>query len=323
MEYTLTFPSRPGGVAAAAGPEGATMKGLVKNGKTAALMAAMAAGVFVPQAHALAFLIPYQLSAMLFLAFLGLEFHRRTLHWSLAAVLLANVSVAFLGYSLLRGADHTLALAAFMTGISPTAITAPVIAGFLGRRVEYLVASLLLSNLSMAVVVPLALPGLVGGRLEIAFWDVMGSVVLVVFVPLGLAVLTRLAPGKARRALARLKPHSFYIWLTALFLVMAKSSHFIRDNLAVSKVMLLEIAVVSLAICAVNFSLGAAIGGKEYRHEASHALGQKNLSLTIWLALTFVDPVVALGPTFYVVYHNVYNSIQLYAYQEKKARARR
>ena len=116
----------------------------------------------------------------------------------------------------------------------------------------------------------------------------------------------------------RMKPLSFYVWLVALFLVTAKSSHFLRSDTSVPAGTLVAIAGISLVICAMNFGAGAVLGGKRYRREASQALGQKNNSLTIWIALAFINPVVALGPTCYVLYHNAYNSLQLLAFERKR-----
>ncbi|MEK7414548.1 MAG: hypothetical protein AAB263_14635, partial [Planctomycetota bacterium] len=45
--------------------------------------------------------------------------------------------------------------------------------------------------------------------------------------------------------------------------------------------------------------------------EASQSLGQKNTTLTIWMAATFANPIVALAPTFYVLWHNLVNAAQL------------
>jgi len=55
----------------------------------------------------------------------------------------------------------------------------------------------------------------------------------------------------------------------------------------------------------VNFSLGRLVGGSEFGLEASQSLGQKNTTFTIYLAMTYANPVVALGPTFYVIWHNL------------------
>ena len=54
------------------------------------------------------------------------------------------------------------------------------------------------------------------------------------------------------------------------------------------------------------------IGGREFPREASQSLGQKNTSFTIYLALTYANPLVALGPTCYVLWHNLWNSWQLH-----------
>ena len=60
-----------------------------------------------------------------------------------------------------------------------------------------------------------------------------------------------------------------------------------------------------------NFSLGYLIGRPDFSREASQALGQKNTTFTIYLALTYANPLVALGPTCYVLWHNLWNSWQL------------
>lgn len=66
----------------------------------------------------------------------------------------------------------------------------------------------------------------------------------------------------------------------------------------------------------INFSLGAFLGGKQYRQEASQSLGQKNLSFVIWISLTFINPLVALGPMFYILYHHLFNSWSIYQFEK-------
>lgn len=67
----------------------------------------------------------------------------------------------------------------------------------------------------------------------------------------------------------------------------------------------------------LNFLLGYAVGGKGLRRESSQTLGQKNTSLTIYLALIYANPLAALGPTFYVFWHNAWNALQLYLHARK------
>jgi len=68
----------------------------------------------------------------------------------------------------------------------------------------------------------------------------------------------------------------------------------------------------------INFGLGALLGGERFRQESSQSLGQKNNSFVIWIALTFINPLVAMGPTFYILYHNLYNSWQIYRFEKRR-----
>ena len=78
-------------------------------------------------------------------------------------------------------------LAAFFCGITPTAIAAPVIVSLLGGSVDYAVASFLLTNVTIAALLPLMLPVVLGRATPEAFAQVGGTVGLVVFVPMALA----------------------------------------------------------------------------------------------------------------------------------------
>lgn len=282
------------------------------------LVLAMLAGGLVPQAHGLSSLIPYLLVVMLFFAFIDITVSRDVFNKSIVAVLVANLGIAFAAFVMLSRFDTDLAVAAFMTGITPTAAAAPVFVGFLGGRVDYVLASVLLTNVSVAAVVPFALPLVVGTQMHISTWEVLQSVLLVVFVPMILAGMFRALPDGVQGEIRRLKQYSFILWLMVLFFVSSKAVYFMRHDLTVSGWRLAEIALISLVICMTNFGVGALLGGRDYRHEASQSLGQKNNSFTIWLALTFVSPLAALGPTFYVIYHNVYNSVQLYVYERRR-----
>jgi BASS family bile acid:Na+ symporter len=286
-------------------------------GKVLAVLLTMLAGALLPQFHSLSFLVQYLLMAMLFFAFLDLDIRPGAFQKSVFWILLANLAVAFLSYRILAYFDASLALAAFMTAIAPTAISSPVIISFIEGRVEYVVASVLLTNVAMALVVPLALPALLGTSARVSVWEVLQPVLATMFVPLILARLARLLPPAAGSVLRKGKAGSFPIWLLNLFLICAKAVDFLRGGAAGSAAILWKMALVSLAICVVNFALGALIGGRSYWQEASQALGQKNNSFVIWIALTFINPLVAMGPTFYVLYHNLYNSFQIYLFEKR------
>ncbi len=296
-----------------------SLKSILKNyGKVLGLLLAMLFGALLPQFHTLSFLMQYLLMTMLFFAFLDIDMRPKSVHKGVVWVLLANLSIAFLGYWLVSFFDINLALAAFMTAIAPTAISSPVIISFIEGRVEYVVASVLLTNVSMALVVPFALPFLVGATIQISVWEVLQPVLVVMFVPLILARVAMRLPQKAQTLIRKGKRYSFPIWLLNLFIISAKAADFLGKEHSASLGALTAVALVSLGICAINFALGAWLGGAQYRQEASQALGQKNNSFVIWVALTFLNPLIAMGPTFYVLYHNLYNSWQIYLFEKRR-----
>ena len=288
---------------------------LAGQGKGLTLLLTMLVGALVPQAHVFSDWIQYFLMVMLFFAFLDIEFKfQKSVLW----VLLANVMVAFVAYIVLLPFSLMLALAGFMTAIAPTAIAAPVIIGFIQREVEYVVASVVLTNIASAIVVPIALPFLIGAEIQISVWEVLQPVLLVMFVPLMLAQLVKVLPVAAQGFIRKGKAISFPFWLINLFIISAKASDFLLKDNTDSLAILGVIAVISLVICIVNFSVGALLGGHSHGREASQALGQKNLSFVIWIALTFINPLVALGPMVYILYHHIFNSWVIYQFEKRR-----
>lgn len=293
---------------------------LNSQGKGLLLLLTMVLGAMVPQAHTLSFLIQYFLMAMLFFAFLDIEFRPRRFQKSIIWVLLANVALAFASYLALVPFHTILALAAFMTAIAPTAIAAPVITGFIQGEVEYVVAALLVTNVSSAIIIPSVLPFLLGADVQISVWDVLQPVLVVMFAPMLLAYAVTRLPAGLRDFFRKGKVFSFPIWLVNLFLISANAANYLLREDQGSTVTLVAIALISLLLCIINFGVGAWLGGPCYWQEASQSLGQKNLSFVIWIALTFINPLVAMGPVFYILYHHVYNSWSIYRF-EKRQRA--
>lgn len=250
---------------------------------------------------------------MLFLVFLQTKMSRSALQGRHLVLLATNIALGFAGWLLgwLMG-GHEIALAAFFCGITPTAIAAPVIVSFLRGRVDFVVAAFLLTNITIAALLPVLLPIVLGRPTPEAFAQVSGSVGLIVFLPMTVAWLVRRLHPAAREWPGRLRNVSFGMWVTAMFLITSNASHFLRQHADTPHRVLAQIAISSLLVCIASFALGRVIGGREFPREASQALGQKNTTFTIYLALAYAGPVVALGPTCYVVWHNLWNSWQLH-----------
>jgi BASS family bile acid:Na+ symporter len=281
--------------------------------RTAAILVAFLLGAVLPQAHAAAGAIQWLIIGMLFLVFLGTTWTFQSIRRSQLVLLAANLFMAFAGLGLgwlVGGRD--VGLAGFFAGIAPTAAAAPVIISFMRRDVTYVTAAFLLTNVVIAALLPVLLPWVLGEVDATLFRRIAGSIVLLIFTPLALALIVRRLHPQSITWPGRIRDVSFGAWMATLFLVMANASHFLRTQAGVSRLVLLEIAAVTLAVCVANFALGRWIGGRTHAAEASQSLGQKNTSFTLYLALAYASPLVALGPTCYILCHNLWNGWQLH-----------
>ena len=291
-----------------------------------ALFGAFIAGYFCPWAASLNWLIRWLIVGMMFMVMLQVKFTVRSIRVHHLIILLANIAVGMGGWGIfMLAGNRELAEVAFFTGITPTATAAPVIVGLLGERVDYAVSAFLATNLGMAVLFPFLIPIAIGNTAPTVFADVIGSLCIVVGIPVALAVPLRKLYPAATELPKRCKNLSFFTWVAAIFLIIANASQFLREQQAnLPPGILWKIAVVSLLICIVNFAGGRMIGGKKFFRESSQVLGQKNTTLTIFLAITYANPLIALGPTFYVIWHNGWNAwqLQMRTFRERKKRRR-
>ena len=283
--------------------------------KVLTLLTAIVVGGLLPQLHVLKPLVEYMVMLMLFMSFLDLDFQPRKLQKSLLWVALANVGIAFAGYALLAPFSQIMALTAFITGIAPTAITAPVVIYILKGEVEYVAASVLVTNLQNALVIPLALPYMLGTGVSISVPEILLPVAKVMFIPLILARVISTFLPKVKATFSRARSLSFILWVSSLLIITGNASHFIRTQADLEVTNLAEIATIAFVLCAINFGVGALLGSPNHRKEASQSLGQKNLSFVIWVALTFTNPMVAMGPTFYIIFHHLFNSWRIYRHE--------
>jgi BASS family bile acid:Na+ symporter len=287
--------------------------------RTAAILVAFLLGALLPQAHVASGVIPWLIMGMLFFVFLCTTWTLKSLHRSQVVLLAANLLMAFAGLALgwlVGGRD--VGLAGFFAGVAPTAAAAPVIISFMRRDVAYVTAAFLLTNVVIAALLPVLLPWVLGDVDATLFGRIAGSVGLIIFAPMALALIVRRVYPPAIQWPGRLRDVSFGAWMTTLFLVMANASHFLRTQADAPRLVVVEIAVVTLVICAANFALGRWIGGRTYTTEASQSLGQKNTSFTLYLALAYASPLISLGPTCYILWHNLWNGWQLHRVHRTK-----
>ena len=278
-------------------------------------------GALFPAVGEYAFLIRWLLMVMFYFVCLQIKLRQlrpQPCHWRLLA---ANLGVGVGAYWLLRALGfEQLALAAFFTGITPTANAAPVVMAFLHGRVGFVVSGFVITNLGVALGLVGLLP-LVTGNHSFGFvLDILWTLLVVIGVPALAAWLTRKVHPAAEGWPGRCKTFSLVLWSCTLLIIAGEACTFLRENPDLSWWLILGIALSSGLICALNFRLGAALAPRKYRRECSQLLGQKNTTLTLFLALHFVNPLTALGPTFYVFCHNLWNAIQLFRYDRHRNR---
>ena len=257
---------------------------------------------------------------MFYLVLLKINFSKLVPRKEHLPVLAANLAMGLVPYAILKALGYdALALAVFFAGITPTANAAPVVMDFLEGNVEFVLTGFVITNF----VIDIALIGLlpmVTGNFSVSFlFEVVKQMSLIVLLPLCCAAVTKFICRKLNKAVpAAPGMVTFSIWCGSLFVISAQSTLFFQQHREISIQSILLTALLILAVCAANFTLGKFAGGKNFRKEAAQTLGQKNTTLTIFLALTFGTPEAALGPTFYVLWHNLWNACQMYRHDQLK-----
>lgn len=283
---------------------------------------------------------PMFIFSMLFLTFCRIEpkdLKPHRWHWWLLLIQGGLFSilgvVAYLLISALsveRGDWVVLIECAMLCLICPTATAAAVVTRKLGGDVPGITTYIILINLLTAVLVPLIVP-LVHPIAEIDFWTAFSMIMAKVFpmliLPCLAAWLVRYLFPKLHRWFLKFPDLAFYIWSLALCLAIAITTKSIMRS-DMSLFMLMMMSLISLICCVLQFGLGRIVGG-QYRPRlyipaveergkavrkttAGQALGQKNTIFAIWMAYTFMTPESSIVGGFYSIWHNIYNSWQLY-----------
>jgi len=283
------------------------------------LFSAFIAGGLLPQLNAFSGLVRFGLIFMLFAVYLRVEPSINMLHRSQFLAIAFGILLACgMWLGLTAAGLPTLGKVAFFTAITPTATAAPVIVSLIGGNITYTVTTFLLSNFLISACLPVLIPCVIDGPAADLAYDVLARVLTVILAPLAAAFAVRWCSKSAARKLGgRLSMLTFYVWVAMVVLIAAQTRHFLDQQAELPWGTLGAITGLSLAICGVNFAAGHFLGKPHYALECSQALGQKNNSYTIYLALTYTDPLIALGPTLYVLWHNIWNAWLLYRFDKR------
>ena len=280
--------------------------------KSLFLFSAIAVGVLLPQGYRYAFLIRYLIMLILGCSLLDKKLDPKTaLNQRLGTIIAMMMAIGGLTAWVSNWFNPDVAIAAFIIAMAPTAAAAPVMAQLLNGRVDYVMSSVVVTNSFSAIALPLVLPFLSpSDRVEFNLGSLFATLTIVL-IPLGTTQFLQAVAPKVVAVLLPIKHTGFYLWMAAIYLATAKATHFIEAESTASWTEIAPIALISLVLCALNFGLGRWLGGNDWGQDMGQSLGQKNTLFSIWICLTFLNPAIALGPMFYIVFQNLYNSYLL------------
>jgi len=285
---------------------------------------------------------PLLIFSMLFLTFCRIEpkdLKPHRWHWWLLLVqggLFTGLGfLAFWVMKSMPGDYHdkvVLIESAMLCLICPTATAAAVVTRKLGGDVAGITTYTVLINLVTAVLVPLIVP-MIHPMQGMDFWTAFSIIVAKIFplliLPCLAAWLVRYLAPRVHQKLLGVPDLAFYLWAVALTLAITVTTKSIVKS-DMSLALILSMSLISLVCCILQFVVGRFVGSryKSRRPDASpeveargkavrtvtagQSLGQKNTVFAIWMGYTFMTPETAIVGGLYSIWHNFYNSWQLY-----------
>ncbi len=275
-------------------------------------------------ARAVEVIQPLLIFSMLFLTFLSIGPHDlrlRRWHFVLVGLQLLLFGIIALVLTVISSQTwRVIAECGMLCLLCPTATAAAVVTRKLGGSAADITSYTIIINIAIAASAPALLPiahPQPGINFISTFIVIIGKVFPLLILPLVLAwLMRRFAPTLAHK-LSEYKDLPFYLWAIALSLAIAVTTKAIVHS-HIPLLDMLGIMAITLLCCILQFTIGKYMGLRyNQRIEGGQAMGQKNTVFIIWLGYTFLSPVTAVAGGFYSVWHNLYNSYQLYQHRRK------
>ena len=298
-------------------------------------------------------ILPWLIFFMLFFTFckvnpLDLRLHKW--HWVVLGLQITFSIGIYYALMVLTG-NPILAQGLMLCFIMPTATAAPIIAGKLGGSIQNLTTFTLLSNFATAFIVPAFFP-IVNPAADMTFWSafllILSRISPLLLGPFFTAWLLRIAYQKRTKKEfvlpVKIAVVPFYLWVASIIVLSATVTETVISTINYQLSNILILLVSSFLACLAQFGLGKLIGyylpapskGRDYQDvlinpaaapktmagvssiTAGQAFGQKNTSLGVWMAQMYLHPLAALGAAAYIIWQNLFNSVQLFVSAHKK-----
>jgi len=268
---------------------------------------------------------PVTVFLTLFSTFCRIDFHQMKPHRWHAGVLGAQLLLVGLNCWIIFAVEadpwqKTLWESVLTCIIGPAASASPVVTSKLGGNINTMTAFVVISSLASAAMIPAVFP-LLEQTAHSDFWSafaiILEKVSFVLLLPLLLGWLMQHYAKAVCRRIVAIPDLSFYLWSLSLAITSGVTVRNIVHSQAPAQ-LLLMIALLSLALCFIQFLTGRYIGrhlGEEIC--SGQALFQKNTALSIWVAYMYLNPVASVGAGCYVLWQNIINSLEIWHAQRR------
>lgn len=294
--------------------------------KNYALLWAMVIGaIFNSYLFHLKPLLPINLFIMLTLSYTRIkptDLKIRKIHWLMLAV---QWALGIMSYLIIAPFNTVIALGVALIILTPTATAASVVTHILGGSVAFVTTMLLMGNIAIALFGPLLIswvnPNIATSYGETVL-SILSQVSLLLFLPLAIVWGLRYLLPKWHDKLASRAGDTFYVWAFNVMIVAATAVHSFKVNEELTWKFGILLALITLATTVGMYFIGGRLA--KWNGEAvvngRQGVGQKNTVFAIWLGISFLSPEVALIPTFYIIWQNVINSLEISAQKNKESK---
>jgi len=272
---------------------------------------------------------PFFVFLTLLVTFCKVDFHQLQPHrwqmWVVVAQLLlvaANVGII---YWVEADVEQKILWEGVLTCvIAPSASAAPVVTGKLGGNISTMTSFTMISALVASLTIPAVFPLLEQTAhvdFTTAFLTILEKVAAVLVLPLVLGWLIQHHAHRLHQWIATKPNLGFYCWGCSLAITTGITvKNIIHADASVW--LLSMMAVLSLVVCFLQFGIGRAIGHKyDESINSGQAMFQKNTAMAIWVSYMYLNPVASVGAGCYVLWQNIVNSLELWAYRRKQPSA--
>jgi bile acid:Na+ symporter, BASS family len=283
------------------------------------LLSAILLGFFIPGASVLKPALPWFLGALLYFSFIRLEFRlKEVLHGGL---FLFPLMVWGILPPLIVLCGRTLSpeffTGLFIVAVAPPALGAPVITELIhGDRKTALANTVLYNLLSPFAYAVLSAVWLSESGIRVPVPAILVNVFILVFVPLVLSLIARLSRTVVRVS-CRLAPVFNPVGLMSIvFIAVATAALRIR---AMPAGTILTVFGIVFTLSVVLYGSGFLFGRTfEKKKTYAVALGQKNTSLAVWIAVGTFSPLAAVPAVLYIVSHHLLASLMILVFRGRK-----